>query len=82
MLTVTGLHRIYVNRNNNISYIAAEDLKIGDRVMYSDGIFHTINSISHKPIHTLVYNINVSDNHNYYVGSDGILVHNRKDIAN
>ncbi len=82
LLTVTGLHRIYVNRNSVISYIAAEDLKIGDRVMYSDGSFHTINSISHKPIHTLVYNINVSDNHNYYVGSDGILVHNRKDIAN
>ena len=82
LLTVTGLHRIYVNRNNVISYIAAEDLKIGDRVMYSDGSFHTINSISHKPIHTFVYNINVSDNHNYFVGSNGILVHNRKDIAN
>ncbi len=50
--------------------------------MYSDCNFHVINSISHKPIHTFVYYINVYDNHNYFVGSNEILVHNEKFRAN
>ena len=72
-LKVTGSHRFYIDNN----WVEASNLKLGDKVMYSDGTYHEITKIDHETQNNTVYNIEVENNHNYYVG-EGILVHNRK----
>ena len=77
-LKVTDVHRFYIRRNNKHLWVAAKDLVIGDEVMYADDTYHVINDISHVLQTNTVYNFSVRDNHNYYVGEEGILVHNVK----
>lgn len=61
-------------------YINAGDLKPGMKIKTSDGKSVTIEKIQEitydKPI--TVYNIEVESNHNYFVGNDKILVHNKE----
>jgi len=73
-LKVTESHRFYIEGE----WIAAKDLKIGDKVMYADGTYHTIKAISYITESNTVYNFEVENNHNYYVGDKSILVHNIK----
>ena len=80
-LKVTEAHRFYVRRNYKDIWIAARELKVGDQIMYSDGSYHTITYISHMPHYGTVYNFEVADNHNYFVGENGILVHNDKVVC-
>lgn len=61
-------------------YKKIEDIKPGDKVMYKDGTFHKIHDIRHYPNKDNVYNFTVEGNHNYFVGEDGILVHNDKGV--
>ena len=75
-IVLTGYHRIYTYRNNEYSYVAAHDINVGDIVRYSDGTYHAILSITHKPINETLYNLTTEDNANFYVGNEGILVHN------
>ena len=77
-LEVTSAHRFYIKRNNKVSWIAAEDLKVNDKVLYANGKYHKITAISDTELTSPVYNITVENNHNYYVGDNGILVHNVK----
>ena len=77
-LKVTSPHRFYILRNNKYSWISAEDLKLNDKVLYTDGKYHKITKISKTELNEFVYNIEVENNHNYYVGKQGILVHNYK----
>ena len=77
-ITLTSHHRLYTYRNDLYQYIAAEDMKVGDVVMYSNGEYHKIKTIQHKSIKKTVYNLEIEDNHNFYVGEKGILVHNAK----
>lgn len=76
-LVVTGIHRFYINRNNIIKWIAASDLQVGDRVLFADGIWHHIEKIETQLKFIPVYNFEVSNNHNYYVGKNSILAHNK-----
>ena len=75
-LKITGHHLVYTNRDNKYVYIPAKDLKVGDIVRYSNGEIHKITSISHETIEKIVYNLEIEDNHNFYVGDKAILVHN------
>lgn len=77
ILTVTGIHRFYVRRKHNIDWIPASDLRIGDYVLFADGNWHPIFKIKIKVRSLLVYNFEVSHNHNYYVGRNQILAHNK-----
>ena len=77
-LKVTAVHKFYVERNYKYYWIAAKDLKVGDKLMYQDGTYHAITHISYMPYYGTVYNFKVEDNHTYFVGDDGILVHNSK----
>ena len=43
-----------------------------------DGTTHEINSISSKAEKNTFYNLEVENNHNYFVTKKGILVHNLK----
>lgn len=74
--SLTAYHRVYTKRDGKYDYIAAMSLKVGDVIKYSDGKFRAITSIGHESIHKTVYNLEVEDNHNFYVGDKGILVHN------
>lgn len=73
--SLTSEHNVYVKRNNEYKYVAAKDLKIGDIVRYSDNTYHIIKEIVYKPIVDTVYNLEVDDNLNFYVGDKEILVH-------
>jgi hypothetical protein len=77
-LKVTSAHRFYIKRDENNSWIPAEELKVGDQVMYSNHDYHTITDISTTELEDTVYNISVANNHNYFVGDQQILVHNIK----
>lgn len=73
-LKVTGSHRFFVNNN----WIAVNELKVGDKVLFANGTYHEISSLDYENKYDTVYNIEVENNHNYYVSEDGILVHNAK----
>ena len=77
VLTVTGIHRFYVRRKHDIEWVPASDLHIGDYVLFADGNWHPIFKIKVKICSLLVYNFEVSHNHNYYVGRNQILAHNK-----
>lgn len=77
-IKVTGAHNFLVkNSNNNIIAKAAKDLKIGDLIIDENGLTYPITEISYKKSNDVVYNFAVRDNHNYFVGEKGYLVHNQ-----
>ena len=59
-------------------WISAEDLKIGVKVLLSDGSYGIIEAVRaiHYDIPQTTYNFEVADFHTYYVGN-GVLVHNK-----
>ena len=79
-LRVTGIHRFFVTDKitSGISqWICAADLHIGQWVLFADGTWHVIHKIEINIEHQTVYNFEVSGNHNYYVGRNQILAHNK-----
>ena len=75
-LKVTSSHRFYIRRDGNHLWLPAEEIKVGDSVMYADKTYHrVINTEAHR-LTQLVYNITVENAHNFYVGDQEILVHN------
>ncbi len=75
-LILTSEHGVYTKRDNEFVYVMAKNLKIGDVMRYSNGQLHEITEITSKPLTETVYNIETEDNHNFYVGETGVLVHN------
>ena len=75
VMKVTGNHPIYINTNNNfdVNIVLAKNIGIGDYLLGSDGKYHKVTMIKHYGINEFVYNIEVENNNNYYVGP-GILV--------
>ena len=69
-------HKYYLPETK--TWVSAEDLKVGIKVLLSDGSYGIIEAV--KPIHydepQTTYNFEVEDFHTYYVGN-GVLVHNR-----
>ena len=69
-------HKYYLPETK--AWVSAEDLKIGDEVLTSDGEYATIEAV--RPIHyetpQTTYNFEVEGFHTYYV-SIGVLVHNK-----
>jgi len=76
-LTATGIHRFYIARGFSHQWIPAEELQVGDLVLFADGTWHTIDKIDIQFKFETVYNFEVSNNHNYYVGKNRILAHNK-----
>ena len=68
-------HKYYLPETKQ--WVAAEKLKVGTKVLLSDGNYGIVEAI--KPIHydkpQTTYNFEVADVHTYYVGN-GVLVHN------
>ena len=74
-IETTAEHRFYVK---NKGWIRASLLEIGDILISAEGEEKAIEDIQRKdytePIP--VYNLEVANNHNYFVGTNKILVHN------
>lgn len=78
ILKVTENHRFYIIDEKGYSWIAVKNLKVDDQVMFCNSEIHSINEIKKYSHNGIVYNLEVENDHNYYVSEDGILVHNRK----
>lgn len=75
IIETTPEHPFYVE---GIGWVKAEDLLVGVKVKTYDGESITIDSKTIKQLETpvFVYNFEVEDNHNYFVGNSSVLVHN------
>ena len=79
-LRVTGIHRFLVTDKITCGvpqWVYAADLKVGQWVFFADGTWHVIHKIETNIEHQIVYNFEVFANHNYYVGRNQILAHNK-----
>ncbi|GAA4734680.1 RHS repeat-associated core domain-containing protein [Phytohabitans rumicis] len=57
-------------------WVAAGELKAGDRLLSRDGTTRAITAISRRTAQVTVYNFEVAGDHNYYVTDGQLLVHN------
>ena len=73
----TSKHQYYVL---NVGWVYAQDLKIGDILLNSDGkevIVEEVEFFGNDGTDLkIVYNLEVDGNHNYFVGEENVLVHN------
>ena len=76
-LVVTGNHRFLITRNNEQKWIQAADIQLGDYVLLADGTLYKISKINIQTKFLTVYNFEVSNTHNYYVGENQVLAHNK-----
>ena len=79
VIEASSEHPFYVKADDELKLVEAKDLKIGDIVINSDGNYYPITQIVvNEMMSGNLYNIKVEDNHNYYVSSSNILVHNKR----
>ena len=52
-------------------------MKAGDLLTVADGTQSEVTEVTFEDRHETVYNMEVADYHTYYVGEDGVWVHNR-----
>jgi len=74
----TPSHPFYTQRANakNSAWISAVQIRVGDSILSAKGDWVKVVSTSAIEKDQYVYNFEVAENHNYYVGSIGVLVHN------
>jgi RHS repeat-associated protein len=77
-LQVTPEHLLYIRElgDPRTSWVAAEKVNIGDEWQQADGRWMTITKIAVITRAVEVFNLEVADNHNYFVGQSELLVHN------
>jgi hypothetical protein len=73
VVAVTTEHPFYTPDRG---WVESGDLKPGDKLLQRDGKTAYIATITHTTTATTVYNFSVANDHNYYVGNAGLLVHN------
>jgi chaperonin cofactor prefoldin len=74
-IKVTAMHRIFTDKG----WKRAQDIDIGDKIRTADGRLEEIVATNFVPGDLQVYNLEVLQNHNFFVspdGSDAYLVHN------
>jgi hypothetical protein len=81
-IEVTRTHPFYVRERDpsceseNGEWRQAHELLVGDEIKSVSGNWVKVLRLKQRKGGALVYNFEVSDNHNYYVGQAGLLVHN------
>ena len=70
---VTGEHPFYVSGKG---WTSARDIIVGDQLVTVDDSTIPVDSIENQTGDFLVYNFEVSTDHDYYVGEEGVLTHN------
>ena len=75
-ITTTPHHPFYVEGKG---FVEAEDLKAGDCLKDADGRKVEVISVEEEPLEkpVRVYNLEVEEDHTYYVGRGRVLVHNQ-----
>ena len=83
---VTNTHpfytRVHKARDNTASgddegaWIEAGKLQVGDEIRTSSGGWSKVESITQQTKGAKVYNFEVADNHNYFVGQSNLIAHN------
>ena len=75
ILSVTATHPFY---SQNGTWVHASKLKVGEKLIEDGGGTLTVTSVAFNPNakSALTYNLTVADYHTYFVGEDGVLVHN------
>lgn len=82
-LVVTNGHPFYVHRaRSNLpadegEWIASDKLVAGDLLLKPDGTWVKVLFVNHVFGEAAVYNFEVEQNHDYFVGQVGVLVHNQ-----
>ena len=79
VLKVTDVHPFYVRKSESskdYAWIEAQNLKVWDILLMSDGNLAKIDKINHYNNVETVYNLEVADNHDYFVDK-WYLVHNK-----
>lgn len=84
VFTTTTEHPFYIqkarselsNDKEEGEWKTAEELKVGDKVLSKNRKWTPILEINRDDKPTKVYNFEVEENHNYYVGESGVLSHN------
>ena len=77
VIKATGIHKFYIKNNNKNSWIQVQNLQKDNEVLFANGTWHKIKKIEKNMQALKVYNFEVMNNHNYYVGKNSILVHNK-----
>jgi hypothetical protein len=77
-LRATPVHPFYARRNSNevAHWIQAGDLRAGEQVETQQGSWADIQSVNPVEGLSVVYNFTVEEDHDYFVGQEGLLVHN------
>ncbi len=57
-------------------FVAAGDLQVGENLLLADDTTRQLFSSTLRPTRENVYNIEIDGEHVFYVGNDGVLVHN------
>jgi hypothetical protein len=81
---VTSEHPFFVKVHGARSNLSSEDgewiktgeLQTGDEILKTDGTWATVKSVGSRN-NSKVYNFEVRQKHNYFVGNSGVLVHNQ-----
>ncbi len=60
-------------------FVAAGELRVGENLLLADETARRVESITVRSTRETVYNIEVDGEHVFYVGEDGVLVHNTCD---
>ncbi len=74
VLEPTPPHRFYSETRQD--WLAAKDLRPGERLRTASGEPATVESVGLKPGRHAVYNLEVESEHQFFVGQCGALVHN------
>ncbi|MBX2870995.1 MAG: HINT domain-containing protein [Saprospiraceae bacterium] len=73
-ILATNKHPFYIPALQR--YVPADSLRKGMQVLSLAGTLLTVQAATTVDTVATVYNFEVADQHNYYVGKDGVLVHN------
>ena len=71
-LKATEEHPFYANKQ----WTAAKDLRKGASILLLSGMFGIVDSVATIDTLATTYNFEVAQTHNYFVGTEGVLVHN------
>jgi len=82
-LRATSVHPFYARRNASEAahWINAGDLLAGEQIETQDGRWVAVQSVTPIPGLSIVYNFTVEEDHDYFVGDEGLLVHNAGPIT-
>ena len=78
-LKVTSNHPFYIDNGPDISapaWARAGDIRVGDRLRTEDGRDVTVLTVHWNVGEAHVYTLTVANDHDFFVGPDGVLVHN------